>query len=80
MLLSSSTKTAAFLGVSALALARDSCASNPQTYNNPTNDFIENGTPNTNGTSILGKRGLSFHDASLTNILFNDSAVTWAYN
>jgi hypothetical protein len=80
MLLSSSTKTAAFLGVSALALAKDSCASNPQTYNSPTNDFIENDTPNANGTSMLGKRGLSCNDASLTNIFFNDPAVTWAYN
>ena len=30
--------------------------------------------------AILGYRGLSYNDASLTHLFFNDSAVTWAYN
>src|SRR5450755_4659792 len=31
-----------------LTLARDSCASNPQTYTSPTDGVIESGTPDTN--------------------------------
>jgi Glycosyl hydrolase catalytic core len=62
-----------------LTLARDSCASNPRTYTSPTNGFIESGPPDTNGNS-MGKRGLSYNNASLTYLFSNDSAVTWAYD